>query len=628
MTAAIVVVAALVGAACGWGALVLGLSGADRRMESLERWAWAFPLGMGVLGWVVFPLCLVFGVGTLALWSAVIPGLAGLAMLPRPTLPRRLPTDPWMWLLLAAALALAAGDLAEALSPPADADSLAYHFALPKEFLRLGHIVFTPRAVDGAVPMLLHMTYLAALGLGGEIALTLWCGISGWAVALIAYAFARRHVGAPWALAAALLVQSLPAVLYGGGSGQVEVRLAALTLLALAAAARARQQGDIRFAVIAGLAAGFCFATKYPGLLVVGCCGLMLLWQRRPTAMVAAFTTTAVLAGGQWLVWHWAQIGDPIFPLLYGILPYGPQVPWNTDMAAAVREFIIAEKPLPPTLANLIRYPLLATFDPLQEFEASRTGFGPSAVLLVPFAFAGWWQRPRAALASPLFAIMAACGVGYVVWFLGGPSQRVRHLLPLLVPALLILVIAAQRATAAWPALKPAVVASIITVLGLQLGGQAVFAAQYVRHLLSGESREAFLTRQIAYEPVVDWINGHLGPTDKVMIGLRETVYLIDIPVFLTHGAFEGRIETHSHATDPARFWHQMRAEGITHMVVESPPADAPIPPSQALLALGCLRLVTTIDTAAQPLSRTLGMASTGREGHQVLQLTPERCPL
>ena len=61
-------------------------------------------------------------------------------------------------------------DLFEALAPPADADTMAYHFAIPKNFLRAGGIYFIPRVTDGAIPLLLHMTFIPPMALGGELA--------------------------------------------------------------------------------------------------------------------------------------------------------------------------------------------------------------------------------------------------------------------------------------------------------------------------------------------------------------------------------------------------------------------------------------------------------------------------
>ena len=67
--------------------------------------------------------------------------------------------------------------------------------------LAAGRLEFVPRAIDGAVPLLIQMTYVPALGLGGEHALTLWTQVSGWGLGLLIYKACRRHLDAPWSLA-------------------------------------------------------------------------------------------------------------------------------------------------------------------------------------------------------------------------------------------------------------------------------------------------------------------------------------------------------------------------------------------------------------------------------------------
>src|SRR6185436_15685191 len=178
--------------------------------------------------------------------------------------------------------------------------TLAYHFALPKQFLDAGHIAFVPRAGDGAIPMLVHMSYLAALGIGGERALTLWTMLSGWAVAGFLYVICRRYLDRGWSLAAAAVFLTIPAVIYGGGSGQVETRLALFALGGAMAAAEAVRTGQLRYAVLAGLFAGFFAAGKLTGLLFLPALGCVFLLNRRWLALGAAFSAAAIIAGVQW----------------------------------------------------------------------------------------------------------------------------------------------------------------------------------------------------------------------------------------------------------------------------------------------------------------------------------------
>ena len=46
--------------------------------------------------------------------------------------------------------------------------------------------------------------------------------LTGWAPGLLMYAIARRYIDRTWALALLAVFITTPAVLYGGGSGQIE----------------------------------------------------------------------------------------------------------------------------------------------------------------------------------------------------------------------------------------------------------------------------------------------------------------------------------------------------------------------------------------------------------------------
>ena len=136
-------------AAClGAGAAVLACAGVLRDFRRGEAVAWSFAAGFGVIGWLVFfaaasghirwgeilALCLV-AAGMILLrpaFAGAKPRLrAGRRAAPGP----RAPAD-WIGRILLCAIAVAlVFDVLEGVSPPADADSLTYHFALPKHHL-------------------------------------------------------------------------------------------------------------------------------------------------------------------------------------------------------------------------------------------------------------------------------------------------------------------------------------------------------------------------------------------------------------------------------------------------------------------------------------------------------------
>ncbi|NQU72418.1 MAG: glycosyltransferase family 39 protein, partial [Rhodospirillales bacterium] len=275
---------ALLFLACvGVGATTLRAIGVLEGLRRGERLPWSFALGIGLLGWITF-FPAAFGlIAPLHLAILCLACASGLYFLFRAGfMPQDMPNlDRTSWILFAAVAIALAFDLLEGVSPPADADSLAYHFALPKQFLAAGRLEFVPRAADGAAPMLLHMTYLIALGLGGETTLTLWAMVSGWMPALLVFALSRRYLDFNWSLSVALIFLTTPAVLYGGGSGQMETRLALFALCAAFAVGDALRSGGIRYVVLAGMFAGFFGGAKFTGLIFIAACGAALLLGRR-----------------------------------------------------------------------------------------------------------------------------------------------------------------------------------------------------------------------------------------------------------------------------------------------------------------------------------------------------------
>ncbi|TAN78716.1 MAG: hypothetical protein EPN20_00805, partial [Magnetospirillum sp.] len=134
---------------CGWGALVLRGVGVADGLEWRERAAWSFGLGMGVLGWFGFFAALAGRVEPMVFALICVAGLPGLWQLRRAEISAE-PFTAWTWALLALVAAVLAGDLIEGLAPPTDADSLAYHFAIPRRILLDHRLDFVPRAVGGA----------------------------------------------------------------------------------------------------------------------------------------------------------------------------------------------------------------------------------------------------------------------------------------------------------------------------------------------------------------------------------------------------------------------------------------------------------------------------------------------
>ena len=613
----------------GLGAGLLRLLKIDDVMTAREHWGFSFAVGFGALGWLVFPLGISGHLSPAPLAGLLMAGCVPALLLRRPTAVSIKPClDAVGWTLLALLCASFAFDSMEALAPPADADTLAYHFAIPRQFLADGRIKFIPQALEGAVPLGVQMTYVPALALGGERALTLWVMLGEWAAAAIVFVLCRNHLGLNWSLAVALIFLTTPAVIYGGGSGQVETRIALYMLIAAWAVARALKTGYLRYAVLAGLACGFFVASKYTGLLFAAAAGFMLLYQRRWLAHGTAFAAIVIAAGFQWYAWNGLHTGDPVFPVLFQWLGRDDLAFWNKAHDLVFKEqYFPSETPLPITPVSLLLFPLKATLDFASLKDAGRVGFGPYGLLLIPFAALGWWRHRDRAWRSPLLVYAVLAFLFYVLWFFAGGSQRIRHLLPILPLFLICVTAAAERLTAGGTHRAP-LMAAMAMVVAMQMASHGIFALNYFKFHVRGESRQAFLARNVESFLPVPWINANLKKSDRILITFRQLRYYIDIPVFFASPLSQSTVELRPEKTDARTLYRQLRSLGITHLLLATSKGLSgetyPVP-YRLLAEAGCLTMLKHFD-GRTIASRTLPAMKSGPQAMAVARLKLEGC--
>lgn len=620
-------------ACVGYGTAVLRIFKVDGLLNWTERASWSFVLGIGVLGWLLFFVGVSGQLGSVAMLAVLIVGVPGVVLLGRPEGLNGDPLSRVERILLAVLLLALVLDSLEGVSPPGDADTLAYHFATPKLFLEAGRIFFIPRAVDGAAPLLLQMTYTSALGLGGEKALTLWAMVSGWGAALLLYVLARNHMSRPWALAITVIWLTTPVVLYGGGSGQVEVRNAGFVLLGLAALMRARETQWLRYAAIAGLAAGLFVASKYTGLLFAAACVPALLTFKGRFRHVAVFGVMSLLAGFQWYLWNFIHTGDPVFPMLFPLIGNAEYPFWDAAHHLALQhDLFMGERAIANTPLWMLAYPFLATFSTSGTFDSERAGMGPFLLLILPFVIAGLWRYRQDIKSGPWFVAILTLSLFYCLWFLSGSSQRVRHLTPLYPVALLASGYLATRWSAHVKATGPLALAAMLT-LGIQMAGHGASSLNYARHVFAGESRDAYYQRNVSGYGAVKWINDNLADTDKVIFVNRQLHYLINVPSYYGHRSNETFVDIRPAADNPKRYYQQLQDLGVSHVLTTSPPMDHPPTKAESsgagqwrgVMAAGCATEIARVPVRAIR-SRSLGAMNLNAGWQSIVKLGPPSC--
>jgi hypothetical protein len=626
-------------ACIGYGLLTLSAFRADQCLRgALERVCICFILGGGISGWILFFPGVLGAFSPAIFWAVIAVGILFFALRYRTLCgdPVRIRVTGVEALLLAA-IALAAGfDLLEGLSPPADADTLAYHFSLPRDFLVDGRITFVPRAISGAIPLLVHMNYAAALATGGELTLTLWTMVTGWAPAILLYAVARRHIDRSWALALLAIFVTTPAVLYGGGSGQIEIRCAAFALATVILLLGADRESSLRILAIAGLCAGFFVGAKFYGLIFAGAAGVVILFHRDGLRRCLIFGLAITLTGFQWYLWNWMHTGDPVFPMLTNLLIFADSSFWTREFGHDFAQTLAqGELYLDRTLLNWISYPVLSIFNIVEQLEGGRTGFGILSILILPLSIVGMFRLDRRQRELLVPIIIAA--IFFTVWFFSGTAQRTRHLLPIYPLIILglfpVAAMVAQQSRLVFP-----LAAGLAAILSIQLTGQAVFSKNFVEHAFTSESRAAFYRRNVADANAAQWLNGNLPAQAKVGYMVRHIAYLIERPAFKIHHHIQAVIDARPTVTNERKFIAQVRAQGLTHLLVPGDWQNVQATPVRAmpffdmigrLIESGCLQQQKRFDTISIR-SRTLRQFGETSEPQQLwlFALNPDRCPI
>ena len=240
-----------------------------------EEAVFSFALGLGVLAYVIFLL------GTLGwLYQWVFYGLVALlvvllhrellsiarSMNPRGLRPR-LEGYSLVTLALAGVLLFTLLlNLIGTLAPTTEADSLSYHFALPKQFIREHGIIYIPDWYANT-PLTQHMLYTLGMGLRQDTLPALINYLEGLALVVSVLLFCRKYLSLQIGLLAALLLYTMPQLTYMTGSGIVESGLTLFTFLAFWAFYEWLRNREIRWLVIIGMFVGFAIGTKYYGLI-------------------------------------------------------------------------------------------------------------------------------------------------------------------------------------------------------------------------------------------------------------------------------------------------------------------------------------------------------------------------
>jgi hypothetical protein len=514
-----------------------------------ERTAIAWTVGTGILPLAILLIGLVGQARPMVIWGTicalgVTAWLVGLTR-EKPTLKLTLPDlklPNALALLATLGVVVVAGIAAAAPPGTLEWDTLSYHFAVPKAWLRAGRIYFIPYDHHSNFPFTMQLGYMAMLSAGSEAAAKWLHTLCGLALSISVYATTRRLIPSTKAapLIAVLVLLGTPMVFWEMTVAYVDVATTlfawmSLSILLLLSSTEGQESPTIpqrmQMLVLSAVLMGCALGTKmtvllFWGMIIVGMLAYGFFVRRKHFDIAikhaGLWGGIALLVGCPWYIKTWCYTGSPVYPYFYGL--FGGRY-WTSEHAARYAAdqaaFGLGKKPVNALLApwHLVNEALLVGQRPWIFTEYVQYGLAPTVVIgLVGLL----WIRPKLRYEA-IEILMFGLGIAGS-WFV--LMQQTRYLLPGLPCAAVGCALAFAGARKAYK-ITFATVSVMCLIWTMSLG--IPLASDGWTTIVGAKSRQEQLARRLG--PLAQasfWINENTSSSAKVVMFDEVRGYFID----------------------------------------------------------------------------------------------------
>jgi 4-amino-4-deoxy-L-arabinose transferase-like glycosyltransferase len=452
--------------------------------------------------------------------------------------------DKFLLLLIAVPAGLA---FIASMAPPTAKDTLLYHFAVPKAFIAQGSNAFVEGNMASYLALGTEMQTVWAMLLGGPVGdrvgeaaagATLWLFFPLLLAAIFGFA---REMGITrrWALIATLMTATVPTAYHVASSAYIDVALALFVTLAIYALTRWWRTLETGWLVFVAIFLGAALASKMTTLFVIAAFALVIMMRARSAQSTGenvgrifglgfgALILAGVIAS-PWYLRTWAETGSPIFPFYMSIWP-GEAPGWDVERSNLFQAMNAQYGGYEKSILDYLAAPWNLSVAAQPELATHFDGvLGVAFLIGLPFLIWALWkfEMPvEVKIGTAVAAIM------FLFWL--SASQQLRYLMPILPILAIGIAMAFQKLGETVNGLKQIGQFSFAAagIAGILVSGAWFINKAPLRVVLGGETKDAYLTRNIDYYPYYQWINTESAPDAKVwLINMRRDSYHLDRP--------------------------------------------------------------------------------------------------
>jgi len=411
-----------------------------------------------------------------------------------------------------------------ALSPPdtTEWDSMAYHLAVPKQWLAAGGTPYIPFIHHSNFPFAIDSLFMLGLTNGEWSARMFTVLFLLFGLAAI-YGLTRRRLGETPARIALIAFGSVPVVLWQSGTNYIDVAHGLFAGFGLLYVIEALFEE--RPAWLPGVLIGLACASKYTGLqtlLVAGilCAVALPTVRKRSVRTGVTVTVVAIALASPWLIRNVINTGNPVYPFFYGLLGGRGWDQFRAEIYTEEQKTfgVLGPQNLGHAILGLGYQPGRYNNPAPQSGQGLPTASTGFALLFGAFALLASGKAGRNER-----WLLAAIGLSLLMWF--GLSQQSRYIASL-APILAYLTAFAWMHTR-W---RPQVFGAVAVQAGITLAWWTTTFLPDRFALATGEvTREDYLSRRVPFYQPSKVIN-ELATGGKIALFDEVFGYWLDVP--------------------------------------------------------------------------------------------------
>ena len=474
--------------------------------------------------------------------------------------------------------------------PPISRDALAHHLAVPKLYLKHGGIYEIPDMLFSYYPMNMELLYLIPLSFGNDIIPKFIHFLCALLTAWLLFHYIRRRLNTIYALLGAVFFLSVPIIVKLSITVYVDLGLVFFSTASLLLFLRWMESGfHIRFLILSAVMCGLALGTKYNGLILFLLLTLFVPFfysryaGRGPGRVLkglgkgALFMGIALLVYSPWMIRNYIWTNNPVFPLYDRVFN-----PHNPLVRESVSHFTYRHEIYGESWLQIALLPIRIFFqgqdDNAQLFDGMLNPF----LLFLPL-FAFFLMKRDSKHVRREKKILLAFSVLFFAFAFLTRDLRIRYLLPILPPLVLLSIFGARRiceVISDASSVMTRKIGYILIVLVISFAlflnafyvvGQHTFVSP-LKYIRGDVTREAYIGQYCSEYPIVRFINTNLPQDARLLfffMGKRgyycNREYIFDIKDYKgTFSIFRDAVEKSSNSKD---LYTQLQNLGITHFL-------------------------------------------------------------